>query len=230
MDVIVTFLSVAFAASLALNWRFFRRQRPEKSVRSTILQSIQNVKELTTVRQYFQSVVSYKDTKTVYGVYVPGTERRFLLRYSGVLTCGSDLEKIQISERFAVNHVRIVVPRSKVLDIYPDMKSVEVYDQKAGIFTSLTLNEQNREIADDLEKMRHGVMQHDTLRRADENTRALLTSLLASLDMEAEIIFDDPTTTPQPVMTEAVAPALKATQGRRTKKRRVYCISKRKVL
>jgi len=66
-----------------------------------------------------------------------------------------------------------------------------VYDQKAGLFTSLELSDQNREIAKNLEEVRQDAIKSDILRRADENTRAVLTSLAASLGMEAEVIFDD---------------------------------------
>jgi hypothetical protein len=85
----------------------------------------------------------------------------------------------------------MVVPRSKILDIYADMKTIQVYDQKAGIFSSIQLKDQNREISANLEEVRQDALQSDILRRADENTRLVLTALAASMSMEAEVIFDD---------------------------------------
>jgi hypothetical protein len=160
-------------------------------VRSTLLQGIKNVKDLATIRQNFQSIVIFEDTKAILGFSLPGTGRKFILKYSGTITCGNDLSKIRISERFAVNRVRVVVPRSKLLDLYADMKSIQVYDQKAGFFTSIELQDQNREIANNLEEVRQDALQSDILRRADENTRTVLASLITSLGMEAEVIFDD---------------------------------------
>jgi hypothetical protein len=160
-------------------------------VRSTLLQGIKNVKDLATIRQNFQSIVIFEDTKAILGFSLPGTGRKFILKYSGTITCGNDLSKIRISERFAVNRVRVVVPRSRLLDLYADMKSIQVYDQKAGFFTSIELQDQNREIANNLEEVRQDALQSDILRRADENTRTVLASLVTSLGMEAEVIFDD---------------------------------------
>jgi hypothetical protein len=160
-------------------------------VRSTLLQGIKNVRDLATIRQDFQSIVIFEDTKAILGFSVPGTGRKFILKYSGTITCGNDLSKIQISERFSVNRIRMVVPRSRLLDLYADMKSIQVYDQKAGFFSSIELQDQNREIANNLEDVRQDALQSDILRRADENTRTVLTSLAASLGMEAEVIFDD---------------------------------------
>jgi len=180
-------------ASIAINvWLFRRTSDPRKqSTRSTLIQGIKNVKELTTLRQNFQSVVIFKDSKAIFGLSLPGTERKFILKYGGVVVCGNDLENVQINERFAVNRVRIVVPGSKIWDLYADMKSVQVYDQRAGLFTSIELSDQNREIAKNLEEVRQDAINSDILRRADENTRSVLTALAASLGMEAEVIFDD---------------------------------------
>jgi hypothetical protein len=160
-------------------------------VRSTLLQGIKNVRDLATIRQNFQSIVIFEDAKAILGISLPGTGRKFILKYSGTITCGNDLSKIRITERFAVNRVRVVVPRSRLLDLYADMKSIQVYDQKAGFFTSIELQDQNREIATNLEEVRQDALQSGILRRADENTRTVLASLVASLGMEAEVIFDD---------------------------------------
>jgi hypothetical protein len=155
------------------------------------MQGIKNVRELATIRQNFQSVVMFNHTGVFLGIPLPGTGRKFILKYSGTLACGNDLSKIQITERFAVNRVRIAVPSAKLLDVYADMDSVKIYDQRAGFFTSLKLEDQNREIAANLEEMRQETLQGGILHRADENTRAVLTSLAASLGMEAEIVFED---------------------------------------
>ncbi|GHS92776.1 hypothetical protein AGMMS50276_01440 [Synergistales bacterium] len=179
--------------SIAVNVLLLRRKDDidKRRVRSTLLRGIRNVKELATIRQNFQSIVMYEENKAFWGLVLPGTARKFILKYSGIVVCGNDLSGIQVSEAFAVNRFRIIVPRSKILDIYADIRSVQVYDQKAGIFTSIKLQEQNREIAANLEEVRKDALQSDILRRADENTSMVLTTMAASFGVEAEIIFDD---------------------------------------
>ena len=41
--------------------------------------------------------------------------------------------------------------------------------------------------------MRQNALRGDILRRADENTRQILTALIAATGMEAEVVFDDGT-------------------------------------
>lgn len=194
MSIIVALLLVL---SVVLNVLLLTRKKNpaarKKSVRSAILQGIQNVNELATVRERFQSIVSFSDGKQMpfLGFCLPGTTRKFIMRYAGVIVCGNDLSKLNISERFAVNCVRVVVPRSRILDIYADIQSFEVYDQQAGLFTSIRLEDQNREVTADLEEMRQNALKSGILSQADENTRRILTSIVATTGMEAEIVFDD---------------------------------------
>ena len=221
MGIIVTLLLVL---SVGINvWLLKRKSCPRnQSVRSTLIQGIRNVKELATIRQSFQSIVMYGDSRALLGLPLPGTGRKFILKYSGTVTCGNDLSRIQISERFAVNRVRMVVPRSKLLDLYADMKSIQVYDQKAGFFTSIRLEDQNREIAANLEEVRQDALKSDILHRADENTRLILSALAASMGMEAEVVFDDQESNivrttamdrPTPIADELEKTAFSLTEG-----------------
>ena len=185
-----------------------RKPAQNRSVRTAILLGIQNVNELATVRERFQSIVSFSEGWEVplLKVNFPGTTRKFMMRYSGVIVCGNDLSQVNISEQFAVNRVRIVVPRSRIMDIYADIHSFEVYDQQAGIFTSIRLEDQNHEVMADLEEMRRHALKDGILAQADENTRRILTSIVAATGMEAEIVFEDERA--EALRFDAAAPAL----------------------
>ena len=170
-----------------------RKANQNRSVRTTILSGIQNVSELATIRERFQSIVTFSDGVKIPGlnVNIPGTTRKFMLKYYGTIVCGCDLTKAQVSERFDVNRVRITLPHSEILDIYADVQSFEVYDQSAGIFTSVKLEDQNREVNADLEKVKAHELQKGILAQSDENVRKILTSVVASTGMEAEITFTE---------------------------------------
>ena len=188
-------LVVSIVVNVLLVLHLARRKRPEqnRSVRTAVLMGIQNVNELASVRERFQSIVSFSEgwEVPVLGFNFPGTTRRFMMRYSGTIVCGCDLSAADISERFDVNRVRIVVPHSRIMDIYADIHSFEVYDQSAGIFTSIRLEDQNREVTADLEQVRSHALRDGILAQADENARRILTSIVAATGMEAEIVFVD---------------------------------------
>ncbi|MBR6901302.1 MAG: DUF4230 domain-containing protein [Synergistaceae bacterium] len=190
-------ITLALVISITLNVILFMRKNtnlnPNRSIRTTILSEIENISELATIRERFQSIVTFSDGKKIPFVNInfPGTTKKFILKYYGTIVCGCDLSKAQISERYDINRVRITLPHSEVLDVYADIHSFEVYDQSAGIFTSVKLEDQNREVDADLEKVKIHSVQNGILAHTDENVRKILTSVVASTGMEAEIIFTE---------------------------------------
>lgn len=186
---------LALVISIVLNVLLFMRKRinQNRSIRSTILSGIKSVSELATVRAQFQSIVAFSDGVKIpwLDVNLPGTTKKFMLKYYGTIVCGCDLSKAQVSDRFDVNRIRITLPHSKILDVYADVNSFEVYDQSAGIFTSVKLEDQNREVNADLEKVKAHELQNGILEQSDNNVRKILTSVVASTGMEAEISFTD---------------------------------------
>lgn len=186
-------LLLALIVSVTVNVVIITRKKAvqNRSVRTMILSGIQNVSELATIRERFQSIVTFSDGVKIPGLNInfPGTTRKFMMKYYGTIVCGCDLSKAQVSERFGVNRVRITLPESEVLDVYADVRSFEVYDQSAGIFTSVKLEDQNREVNADLEKVKTHEVAEGILQRSNENVRKVLGSVAASVGMEAEIVF-----------------------------------------
>lgn len=188
-------LVLALAVSITVNVMLVMRKKANqnRSVRTTILSGIENVSELATIRERFQSIVSFSDGMKIPGLNMnfPGTTRKFMLKYYGTIVCGCDLSKAKVSERFDVNRVRITLPHSEILDIYADVHSFEVYDQSAGIFTSVKLEDQNREVNADLDKVKAHELERGILAHSDENARKILTSVVAATGMNAEIVFTE---------------------------------------
>ena len=195
---------LTLVVSIAVNVLLFTRKKEKKplniSVRSTILAGIQNVSELATVRESFQSIVTFSEGVKIpfLDANIPGTTRKFMLKYNGTIVCGCDLSKAQVSENVN-NKVIISLPHSEITDIYADMNTLEVYDQHAGIFTSIKLEDQNREILSDLEKVKTHEIERGILAHSDENARKVLTSVASATGVQAEIIF-----------TEKAAPTLES--------------------
>ena len=122
-------LILALVISIAINTMliFRKKEKPApESVRTTILDGIKNVSELATVRQNFQSIVTFSSSKKIPGLdwTIPGTTRKFMLRYNGTIVCGCDLTQVKVSEGYG-DRVRITLPKSEILDMYADLQSLE---------------------------------------------------------------------------------------------------------
>ncbi|MBQ7544747.1 MAG: DUF4230 domain-containing protein [Synergistaceae bacterium] len=190
-------LILALVISVAINTMLIFRKKPKpepESVRTTILEGIRSVSELATVRRDFQSIVTFSSSKKIPGLAwtIPGTTRKFMLRYNGTIVCGCDLTQVKVSEGYG-DRVRITLPKSEILDMYADLQSLEVYDQSAGIFTSVKLEDQNREITADLERVREHELKNGLLELSDGNVRKILSSVVAPTGMLADVVFTDGT-------------------------------------
>ena len=186
---------IALVISITINVLILTRKKvsdQNRSIRTTILAGIQNVSELATIRERFQSIVSFSDGVKIPGLNmnIPGTTKKFMLKYYGTITCGCDLSKAKVSEKVN-NKVTITLPSSEILDVYADVHSFEVYDQRVGIFTSIKLDDQNREVEADLEKVKAHEIQNGILEHSNENVKRILTSVVATAGAEAEIIFTE---------------------------------------
>ena len=184
-------------------WMFMRKKKVEESksmtfqqMQTIVCEEIKNVRELVTVRKNFTSVISFSEDKKIplLNVHMPGSDRKFLMDYSGTIVCGCDLDKIRFSQDG--NHVKIILPHSQILDMYADVHSFKIHNKDAGILASdIQIEEQNDLISADLEAQQQHALQEGLLARADENVQQIVTSIISKRSLnqsfDVEIVFVD---------------------------------------
>ena len=193
---IILVLAVIVLTAVCTLLIFRKKDKPNsETVRSVIMDGIQNISELATIRRNFQSIVTFTDTKKMPGLgfNIPGTRRKFILKYNGTIVCGCDLKKVKVSDTYGSERVKITLPKSEILDIYADFNSLEVYDESSGIFSSLKFEDQNREILANLESVKANEIQNGILELADGNVKKILESVVAPTGMLADIVFTEET-------------------------------------
>ena len=134
------------------------------------------------VRKNFSAVIPFEEDRKIplLNVHMPGTSRKLLINYSGTIVCGFELKDVKILPD-ASGRLQISLPRSKILDIYADMKSVKVYHKETGIFAEdIQLEEQTALVAASLEERGQQEIQEGLLDRADANARQLLHSRITN--------------------------------------------------
>lgn len=188
-----------------------RKNRPNaQAIRSVIMEGIENVSELSTVKSSFQSMIEYSsESGKFFGMSIPGTQKKFMLQYNGTIKCGCDLKKVKVVYDEDNNRAKITLPRSEVLDIYADFQSIRMHDN-SGIFTSVKPTEQNAEIIADLENVKKEKINDGMLALADKNMKELVSSVIGPIALrsgiQTDIEFDD---TPQ-LESGSSAPQLEA--------------------
>ena len=156
-----------------------------EQLQSIVYEEVQDVCELALVRKNFSSVVSVDVDKKIpfLNVHMPGSSRKFLMDYSGTIVCGVDLKDgLKVMRDGAFNNkVKVILPPSKILDIYADVSSFNIRLQDAGLLASnISIEEQNAWVAADVAKEGRRAVQEGLLLRADDNARQLLLSRIGS--------------------------------------------------
>ena len=177
---------VVVAATCAAIYFFMKHRKIKEEqmtfeqLQSIIYEEVQDVCELALVRENFKSVVSVDVDKKLpfFGVHIPCTSRKFLMDYSGTIVCGFDLNDVKVMRDGTLsNKVKVILPPSKILDIYADVNSFNVHLQDTGILASdIKIEEQNEWVASDVAEHGRRAVQEGLLLRADDNARKLLLS------------------------------------------------------
>jgi len=191
-------LLTIIAISVGINVYTLRRGKTSaKEISSVLMQGIQEICDLATIRQNFQSIVTYENARSLFGFHLPGTHKKFILKYSGNIVVGTDLLKVNITQ-FVSGKVKITLPYSRVLDVTADMKSINVYDQHSGIFNPLMFDEQNQAIAANLLEIEAEAHSGELLALSNNNAKNILASLCRSIGIGVEVEFID-----EPVLPES---------------------------
>lgn len=140
------------------------------AVYSQILQ----VAELTAIKNNYSDVVCVK--KSVAG----GLSKAYsIVKFSGVIRAGiKDTGAITFAVSPDGKTVTVKVPHSEVLG--NGLISQEVFDEKKGLFVSITTQEILAEIEEGMKRSQENFVNADLLREADIQVKHVITSLLVA--------------------------------------------------
>ncbi len=192
-------LTVGIIAGLAVTFGLIlpqlSRLRPGPAISSTpvILQQVQTLSQLVTVKYVMEKVVDLEDVQPYKDMIVPGWgENRVLMVAHGVVKAGVNLSEITNGD-LAVSGKKIILklPPARVTDTYLDDKRTQVIERTTGLLRSfdkdLEQNARQQAVLDiNLAAREAGI-----LKDADERARLQLTNLFRQMGFE-EVEFRGP--------------------------------------
>jgi len=177
-------LAIAMGVALFIALLFVRPSAisapPKIQSTATIIQQVQTLSELVTVKYVLEKVVILDDIKW-YG------ENRVLLVAHGIVKAGVDLHDLK-PEDVRVEDKKIVLklPRARITDVYLDDQQTRVVDRSTGLLRAFDKDlEQNarRQAVDDL---RIAARANRIYEDAEERARLQLANLFHQLGYEVE--------------------------------------------
>lgn len=178
-------LAVIFALGLSLGFlvpriaRLIYRVQPYNT--AAVLQQVQTVSELVTVKYIIEKVVILEDVKWI---AVLG-ESRVLLLAHGVVKAGIDLGKLQPGDlQISGKNIIIKLPPPQIMEAYLDERQTRVIERSTGLLRTFDKDlEQNARI-NAIDDIRRAARNGNILKEADARARVQLTTLFKQMGFE----------------------------------------------
>lgn len=156
--------------------------KKEKTVTSTVVANeFKQISELAAYKYNYTDVIYFKDSSKYNGFTIPLTQKTFLVKYSGYVKAGVDLNDAVIKISEDKHSIEVKLKNSKVLDNVIDVNSTTILDEKSALFNKL----QSQEIIDELNKNKKEIetklISDGFLKKSDENITKLLHEILKNM-------------------------------------------------
>jgi len=147
---------------------------------ATIVQQVQTLSELVTVKYVLEKVVILDDIKW-YG------ENRVLLVAHGIVKAGVDLQEIKPADvRVEDKKILLKLPRARITDVYLDDQKTRVVDRSTGLLRAFDKDLEQNARRQAVEDLRIAARSNRIYEDAEERARLQLANLFHQLGYEVE--------------------------------------------
>lgn len=145
---------------------------------ATVLQQVQTLSELVTVKYVMEKVVILEDVKW-YG------ENRVLLLAHGISKAGVDL-KPMTAEDISVQGktIQVRLPAARITDAYLDEKETKIVDRTTGLLRLFDKDLEQTARQNAISEIRRSARESGILKDADERARTQIRLLLLQMGFE----------------------------------------------
>jgi Protein of unknown function (DUF4230) len=173
---------VSVAAGAGLVYLIWNPTEPDEPA---VVQGIQRLNELATVKYTTQVIVTEKENTKILRQPLPEflTGEKVLLVAVGEVEAGVDLDELGPEDvRVKGNTVYIDLPEARILDSSLDEDKTRLYDRDQGLFKIRGNDELIEEARRDAEdRMVEAARDNDILDKARDNSEASISTLITSL-------------------------------------------------
>lgn len=173
LAIILVFLSIFAFRKISID-------RKTNLLSSTIEEQVSKLVELSTVKYNYTNIVEYDDSMDFKGIALPFTNKRFIVKYSGYIKAGIDLDTIIIDIKNK-DTVNITMNEAKIIENVIAEEDVYFYDEKDSMFNKLSFSDLYTVLIEEKEKMKADVIKKGFLNDAEKNGEEILTSLLRGM-------------------------------------------------
>ena len=182
---IVVLVGMLTIGILIVNFHGFNFSR---STENTIdFSGVSKICELSTLKCYYHNVAELKkdpDGLFQYGWFKYGFKKLWI-EYTGVIEVGIDVNQVQVNEPDENNIVYVYVPDARITKVSADSDSMSEPISDTGVFTEITIEDQNQAFSQEQSKMEASANNDTTiLNRAKNNAKKLIEQYIVNVGKE----------------------------------------------
>ncbi|MCI7238020.1 MAG: DUF4230 domain-containing protein [Anaerococcus sp.] len=143
-----------------------------------VLEQLQDVKELTTLKYTYTNVGSFENENEFYGVKIPFTLKKFIVSYDGNLSAGIDLDDVEVNVDNKGKKINITMPKAKILSHQIDEDSLTIFDEKNSIFNQFKIEDFQQFRVAEMKKVENDMIEKGFLDQAEERSKQAVIDIL----------------------------------------------------
>lgn len=180
---LIIFLTISLIVLGVIAYTKISIDRKTNLLSNTIEEQVNKLVELSTVKYNYTNIVEYDDTLQFKGINIPFTNKRFIVKYSGYIKAGIDLDTLNIKINNTEN-IDIEMDKPQIIENIISEEDVYFYDEKDSIFNKLSFKDLYVVLIEEKEKMKEEVIAKGILNDAEKNGEEILLSLLKGMGFE----------------------------------------------
>ncbi|MDR7857682.1 DUF4230 domain-containing protein [Tissierella sp.] len=181
--ILILSLIIVFAIAGLILYANFSIDQKTNLLSSNIQEKITRLVELSTVKYNYTNIVEYEDKKQLSGVDIPFTIKKFILKYSGYIKAGIDLNTIEIDMKDK-DTIEVTMNNAEIFENVISEEDVYFYDERDSIFNKLSFEDLYTVLIEEKEKMKKEVLDKGILNDAENNGGEIIKSLLEGMGFE----------------------------------------------
>ena len=163
-----------------IGYRKIDINRKTELLSNNIEEKVSKLVELSTIKYNYTNVVEYDDKMQVNGMNIPFTNKRFILKYSGYIKAGIDLNTIDVDVK-GKETIEIKMQRAEIFENVISEEDVYFYDERDSMFNKLSFKDLYSVLIEEKERMKEEVLEKGILNDAEKNGNEIITSLLEGM-------------------------------------------------
>ncbi len=153
--------------------------QPTKEVTIDLIKSeIKSIGELATIEYLYTDTGKFEDAKQAWGINIPFTSKSFITKWDGIIKAGVNIDKIITEINDANKEIIVHIPNAEILSHEVDSESIEILDEKDGLFNKVTVENTVQFEAISKDAMEERAIENGILDKAFENAKEIIEKLI----------------------------------------------------